>query len=88
MACHAGIPMIFQRFWRDLDICYIPAGKPVTFPDLDRSCKCHRFPDPPTELGKTVTFSASSPAPPCGNLATSCCQIEAFGVSPVSTLLS
>ena len=44
--------------WRDRHICYIPTGKPVTFPDLDHFWECHRFTDQPTGLGKPVTFHA------------------------------
>lgn len=46
MGCHAGIP------WRDWHFCYIPAGKHVTFLDLDHSWKSHRFTDQPTSSVK------------------------------------
>lgn len=59
IGCTAAVTK--RAAWRDRHICYIPAGKPVTFPDLDHSWKCHRFTDQPTELGKAVTFFAFLP---------------------------
>lgn len=47
-------------YWRDRYICYIPAGKSVTFPDLDHFRKCHSFTGRPWWRDRHVCYIPAS----------------------------